>query len=83
MEISPIAGIRALPIMKALPADYGLSPVFDMESLAKIGDETYSPSGGKSAGGREDEWDDLEDEAALSRARAMEEGQGRQISYFA
>ena len=54
-----------------------------IENSSRTGDETYSPSGGKSAGGREDEWDDLEDEAALSRARAMEEGQGRQISYFA
>ena len=84
MEISPIAGIRNLPVAKAPAADAGLSAVFDIENFASIGDETYSPSGGKSAGGREDEFEDPADEGeAPAATTALDEGPARQISFFA
>ncbi len=85
MEISPISGIRNLPVAKAPPADAGLSAVFDIENFARIGDETYSPGGGKSAGGREDEFDDPADDADEPQPEFMarEDGQIRQISFFA
>jgi hypothetical protein len=84
MEIAPIAGIRNLPVIKAPPADMGLSAVFDIENFARIGNETYTPSGAKSAGGREDEFDDpADDEEPERRVRVLEDGPARQISFFA
>ena len=55
MEIGPISGIRPLPPVKAKAADMGLADVSDIENYVRIDDETYSPSGGKSASGEEDE----------------------------
>jgi hypothetical protein len=55
MEISPIPGIRALPAVKAPPADPRLSAVFDIENSSGAGDDTYSGSGRKAAGGQDDE----------------------------
>ena len=84
MEISPIAGIRNLPVAKAPPVDAGLSAVFDIENFARIGDETYSRSGGKSAGGREDEFDDAADkDEAETATTAPDEGPVRRVNFFA
>jgi hypothetical protein len=85
MEIGPIPGIRNVPAIKAPPADMGLSTVFDIENFARIGDETYTPSGGKSAGGREDEFDDPADdeEEPELRAKSLADAPIRQISFFA
>jgi hypothetical protein len=84
MEIGPVTGISALPVVRSLPADPELSAVFDIENFARIGDETYSPSGGKSAGGREDEFDDpaVEDEDEF-QPQVAEPAPPRQISFFA
>ena len=84
MEIGPVTGIRNVPVIKAPPADMGLSAVFDIENFARIGDETYTPNSGKSAGGREDEFDDpLVEEESEPKIKAVEEGPSRQISFFA
>jgi hypothetical protein len=84
MEIGPVTGIRNVPVLKAPPADMGLSAVFDIDNFARIGDETYSPSDGKSAGGREDEFDDpLVDEESEQGAASRSEAPTRQISFFA
>jgi hypothetical protein len=84
MEISPITGIRALPALKAPTANSGLSAVFGVEYLARTGDESYSPNGGKSPRGLEDEADDLQDDSeAESKVYAAEKGLGRQVNYFA
>ena len=72
--------------MKTAPANTGLTAVFDIENFARIGNETYSPSGGKSAGGREDEFDDPEeedDDQAEEQAKAQQQGPAGQISFFA
>jgi hypothetical protein len=84
MEIGPVIGIRNVPVIKAPPADMGLSAVFDIENFARIGDETYTPNGGKSAGGREDEFDDPLDEEEPEPGTASMAGiPTRQISFFA
>jgi hypothetical protein len=85
MEIGPIPGIRTVPAIKAPPADLGLSAVFDIENFARIGDETYTPSGGKSAGGSEDEFDDPaeDEEEPEPQAKLRAEAPARQISFFA
>ena len=82
MEIAPISGIRNLPLTKAPPANTELTAVFDIENFARIGNETYTPSGGKSAGGREDEFDDPEEESEDQPA-SRHEGPTRQINFFA
>ncbi len=57
MEISPITGIRALPVMKTPPADSDLTRVFDIENSSQPGDDSYSGNGRKAAGGQDDEDD--------------------------
>jgi hypothetical protein len=89
MEISPITGVRALPVVKAPPIESELPAVFDVEHTATIGDETYTPSREKSASGAED--DELDDEtenlADVDEADSVEPVQqpstGRAISFFA
>jgi hypothetical protein len=84
MEIGPVTESRVLSVLKALPVDAGLSEVFDIENFAKIEDETYSPSGGESAGGSEDEFEDREDQdEAESAGKASENGDAPMISLFA
>jgi len=84
MEIGPVTGIRAVPAIKAPPPDPGLSGVFDIENFARASDETYTPSAGKSAGGREDEFDDpLVEEEPEAQMRSQEDGNRRKVSFFA
>ena len=75
MEISPIAGIRNLPVARTPPVDTELAGVFDIENFARIGDETYTPGGSKSAGGSEDEFDepDKDEEEEGEKEEATEE----------
>ncbi|MGD0891935.1 MAG: hypothetical protein ABR923_10405 [Terracidiphilus sp.] len=98
MEISPIAGIRALPVAKTPPIDPQLTAVFDIDNSARIGDETWTPSDRESSRGSEDdgsddplvddELGDVEDlpgaeaEPRASMSRA-EMPLTRQISFFA
>jgi hypothetical protein len=91
MEIGPIPGIRALPVMKSPPAGPELTPLFDIENTPRIGDETYSPGNGKPTRGAED--DGLEDGLDVHEDSGEHEtGSGissagkspdRQISFFA
>ncbi len=92
MEIGPIPGIRSVPVIKAPPPDSSLSAVFDIENFARIGDETYTPSDGKSASGGEDQFDDplndeidelTNEEAIDASASAVKLMPGRPISFFA
>ena len=52
MEISPISGIRALPVVKVPPADSDLSRVLGAEDSARPGDDSYSGNGKKPRAGR-------------------------------
>ncbi len=49
MEISPIPGIRAMPVVKTPPADSEMLAVFDVEAPARMGDDGYTPSEEKHA----------------------------------
>jgi hypothetical protein len=96
MEISPIAGIVSLPVIKAPPPDITLVVVSDVENTARIGDETYTPSDGESAGDdAEDEFDESasedqpetedqpEAEVQPSRKAIPLEERAVQVSFFA
>ncbi len=87
MEISPIAGIRVMPVVKVPPADSDLSRVFDIQNSSKPDEDTYSGSGKKASGGQDDEneADELIDEGVEEEphAQAVARIEGRQIDYFA
>jgi hypothetical protein len=93
MEISPIAGIRALPVVKTPPVAPELPAVFDIDNSARTGDETYSPSNGKSAGSSEDqppedEFDSTEEDSQPEpepepEIPSAQNNQSRQINFFA
>jgi hypothetical protein len=51
MGISPITSLTPLSIARPLPRDLEPLPMARVENSARSGDETYSPSDGKSAGG--------------------------------
>jgi hypothetical protein len=88
MEISPVPGIRAVPAVQSKAAAFGLAAVFETEYLSRTGDETYSPTNGKAAGGDEDAYDDPADEdenetASESKMWASEDSQSRRIRLIA
>ncbi|MGC1463575.1 MAG: hypothetical protein WA802_15335 [Terracidiphilus sp.] len=87
MEISPITGIRALPVMKTPPADSDLARVFDIENSSQPGDDSYSGSGKKAAGGQDDEDENdkpVEDGVEVeSHGQAAGRVEDQQVDYFA
>jgi hypothetical protein len=84
MEISPITGIRALPVLRTPPADSDISRVFDIENSSKPGDDSYSGSGKKSAGGQDDEEEAIEvGREVESPASAPSDEPSAQVNYFA
>jgi hypothetical protein len=70
MEISPISGIRGLPVLKPRSPDADLAALSDIEHVTHLGDETYTPSDGKAAEGAEDDEDDLIDQPELEEPEA-------------
>lgn len=88
MGMSPIADISALTL--ARPSESALEPllaIVKVENSSRDGDETYSPSDGKSASGSEDsesedQHDDLPNDAE-TKSTANEQNQPHQISFFA
>jgi len=92
MEISPIAAIRIAPTFRSRETDLGLTDVFEIENSSRTGDETYSPSGGKAAGGSEEgeaeaeaesqEESSSEDEE-VGRLQKTENATRPEISFFA
>jgi hypothetical protein len=90
MEISPITAIRLAPAFRSRETDLGLTDVFEVESLARIGDETYSPSGDGAASGFEDDEDKAEDQEETDseaertlKAQKTLENTSQEISFFA
>jgi hypothetical protein len=55
MEIGPVIGVRTVPVVPAPPIEPDLTPVFDIEKQAKMGDDGYTPSGQEQASAGEDE----------------------------
>jgi hypothetical protein len=89
MGITPITNLTPLPLARSLQADLDPLPMERVENSARTGDETYSPSGGRSARGSEDDVseDDLEEfedqVADESSAHPREGSEPRKISFFA
>ena len=93
MEISPVAGIRFMPVVKTPPVDPKLTAVFDIDNSARIGDETWTASDRESGRGAEDdgsgdefeETEDLGDQGTEVQAdeAAEEKSEPRQFSFFA
>jgi hypothetical protein len=89
MEISPISGIRALPVLKIRPAESELTALSDIEKLARTDDESYTPSGGNQVSAAEDDEEELiedaseGDEPELAATTSIEADSGRAISFFA
>jgi hypothetical protein len=54
MGITPITSLLPLPVARAIQADLDPLPTARVENSARTGDETYSPSDARSAGGSEE-----------------------------
>jgi len=88
MEIGPISGIRALPMVKARPVETDLAALSDVDEVTRIGDETYTPSDGNQASAAEDDEVELTDALELEEGEQAEttpvqSGSGGAISFFA
>lgn len=86
MEISPIIGVRVLPAVKPAPRQEGPTALFDLEAIARTGDDYYSGGSKKAAGAEENDEDELdmnlenEDDSSVdSEERKVSTG----ISFFA
>lgn len=83
MEISPIIGIRNLPTVKVPPAEAGISADFEIKAAVGLGDDSYTGSGKKAAGGDEPEDEELDYEDATEESEKHAYGSSTGISYFA
>ena len=81
MELSPIIGIRMVPAVKAPPTEAVVSAEFDIQPTAWLGDDSYTGSGKKAAGGDESE-EELNNEEIVEPADQRAHGSSG-ISYFA
>jgi len=62
MEVAPITGVRAVSLLNVQRTESNQPPVFEIESSARTGDETYSSSHQAPDRGLEDEGSDLAEE---------------------
>jgi hypothetical protein len=85
MEIGPVSGIRLVPAIRSGEGASGIPTVPDVEWSARVGDETYTPTVARAAGGaEEDDGEELEGDPDAERAvRVVPNGQRRHISTFA
>jgi hypothetical protein len=92
MGITPITSLIPIMVSRAVPADLEPMPMERVENSSRAGDETYSPSGEKSARGSEDdaaedaedEQDDLDcDDSGTQFTLNLEALPRRPISFFA
>jgi hypothetical protein len=85
MGISPISNLVPLPEARGIQADLEPLPMQRVENSPRTGDETYSPSNGKSAGGSEEEGsvDEQEEDSVEPEDASAEAGTQPAISFFA
>jgi hypothetical protein len=76
MEISPVTGIRVMPVRRAAPVAEGPSAVFDMERLARPADDSWAADGEKPPGGQ----DDADNEPAAEDTESADAP--RQVNFF-
>jgi hypothetical protein len=82
MEISPIPGIRALPIIKPQKKNSPqLSAVFEIENALGPQQDAFSHSGRKMVGGQDDETEGHE--AAGSAEESSESDRGSTVNLIA
>jgi hypothetical protein len=89
MGITPITNLTELPLPRSVASELEPLPMARVENTSRTGDETYSPSNGKSARGSEDnesedQLDDLPDDTETeSTTPPAAKNQSSQISFFA
>jgi hypothetical protein len=85
MGISPISNLIPLPESRAIESVLEPAPMQRVENSARTGDETYSPSDGKSARGSEDDAaeDEQSDASGEREDSSVESAQPHPISFFA
>jgi len=87
MEIAPITGIRFMPVMPTRTVGGEISPVFDIDNLARIGRDPFSAKNEESRGGMQNEADDIgEDDDEFDGPLFTPTGKrqvGRRLSFFA
>jgi hypothetical protein len=93
MGLTPITNLTPLPLFGPIQEDFEPQPMERVESSARTGDETYSPSDGRSASGSagddSDEYFDddvfgFEDMSEMDSISASNEANpSQQISLFA
>jgi|SRR5580658_5764945 hypothetical protein len=85
MGISPISNLFPLPDAHAIEADLEPVPMQRVENSSRTGDETYSPSNGKSSHGSEDGTpeDEPEESSVEPEDASAESAEPRPISFFA
>jgi hypothetical protein len=89
MEIGRISNIQVVPPIVPKSAEVGPAAVIGIDNSARTDDETYTPGGGKSATGSDDESDEFleateEEQKDETSAAGAEVGNAtRQINFFA
>jgi hypothetical protein len=89
MGISPIITLTPLPLVSSIEREFEPLPMQRVENSARAGDETYSPSNGRSARGAEDDEPEEEleespvDDEAESAVQPDQSYPGRPVSFFA
>jgi hypothetical protein len=83
MEISPVIGVRILPTVKAPSNEAVVSAEFDIQPAAWLGDDSYTESGKKAAGGDEPEEEELDYEETVARGAERTSEHSTGISYIA
>jgi hypothetical protein len=84
MEIGPITGVRAPSLLSVQRMENAQPPVFEIESSARTGDETYSSSHQAPDRGLEDEGSDMaDDDENGPEAPPLRNGRGAKVDFFA
>ncbi len=89
MSITPITNLTQLPQPRTVGSQLEPPPMERVENSARTGDETYSPSGGKSSRGSEDDGSEEElenlpeEEESESGTQPAAVAPTSQINFFA
>jgi hypothetical protein len=84
MAVGPIIGVQVMPVVKAPPSEPELAAIADLESVARIADDSYSGAGNKAAGAEESEDEELDTQAESEPSvESPEDGSSSGISFFA
>jgi hypothetical protein len=88
MGISPVISLTPLPAVSSIEREFEPLPMQRVENSARTGDETYSPSNGRSSRGAEDDEPEEEleelpvEEETGSAVQPTQSYPGRPVSFF-